>query len=134
MLATLVRKIRHGLPGTRNVLGTRLDPLGEPVAVCDHVLREAERRPFLRALYSTGQHHVHHAGCADQAWDAHRATADDEDAVHALGEGVIGTAFGHPDMRGGRQFQAAADDGTVQDDDHGDLTVFDLLESTVPGT
>jgi hypothetical protein len=64
----------------------------------------------------------------------HRATAADEYAVHALGEGVIRTAFGHPDMRGGRQFQAAADDRTVQYDDHWDLTVFDLLESAVPGT
>src|SRR5271166_144454 len=90
--------------------------------------------PLRPTVSPTSQHHVHHAGCADQAWDAHRTTAADEYAVHALGEGVIRTAFGHPDMRGCRQFQAAAAAGTVQDDDHGDLTMFDLLESTVPGT
>ena len=37
-------------------LGTQLNPLGEPVAVCDHVLREAERRPVGR-LARVGRFH-----------------------------------------------------------------------------
>jgi hypothetical protein len=63
---------------------SQLDAFGEPLAICHHVWRGAERRACLRVVRATGPHHVHHAGCADQAWEAHRAAATDEDAARAV--------------------------------------------------
>jgi hypothetical protein len=47
---------------------------------------------------------------------------------------IIRTAFGHPNMRSCRQFQAAADDCAVEYINNRYLTVFDLLERTVAST
>ena len=54
-------------------------------AVVDEVLRQADRGAFGGVVDAAGEHHVGHARGADQARDARRAAAADEQAALALG-------------------------------------------------
>ena len=61
--------------------------LARPCAVVDQVLRQADALAFLGVVDAAGEHHVGHARGADQARDARRAAAADEDAALCLRAG-----------------------------------------------
>src|SRR5260370_38537637 len=82
---------------------------------------------------SAGQHHVDHAGCADQARDAHGGATTDEYPSHSLWQCVVRATLGHANMCGGGQFQAAADNGAVEHRDDRYSAILDLVESAVTG-
>ena len=110
----------------------QLERLGEALAGVDHVLRDADREPFLRVVDAAGEHHVGHARGADQARDARRAAAADEEAPLAFGQAVERARLGDAHVARGRELEAAADDRAVQHRDHRHLAELDLLERGVP--
>src|SRR3546814_14854735 len=62
---------------------------------------------------AAGQHHVHHAGNADQARNPHRAATAAENAALAFGQGIKAGRFGDPHMGGSRQLKATSDHPTM---------------------
>src|SRR5260370_75640 len=115
----------------RNLLGD-LDSFGETRPGGNEIMREADRLTFLRVIDAAGEHHVHHARGADEARQAHRAAAADEDAAAAFRQRVIGGCLGYADVARGGDFEPAADDRAVQHRDYGCLAELDALERTVP--
>ena len=69
---------------------------------------------------------------ADQARQAHRAAAADEDAAAPFRQRVIGRSLGDADVRRGRKLEPAADDRAMQHGNHRHLAELDLLEGAVP--
>src|SRR5260221_14477964 len=120
-------EIRHGRVA-RNLLGD-LDSFGEPGAGGNEIMREADRLTFLRVIDAAGEHHPRGA---DEARQAHRAAAADEDAAAAFRQRVIGGCLGYADVARGGDFEPAADDRAVQHRDYGGLAELDALERTVP--
>ena len=88
--------------------------------------------PFLGVIGMTGQHHFGHAAGTDDAGDADRTAAADENPAAALGQGVEGGRFGHPHMGRCRQFQAAADHGALQGGHHRQAAHLDMVEGAMP--
>ena len=66
------------------------EPLGDAGAVLDQILREADGLAFLGAERAPGQHHVHHAGDADERRQPHRAAAADIDAAASFRQRIEG--------------------------------------------
>ena len=89
-------------------------------------------RPSLRVVDAAGQHHVGHARGADQARDARRAAAADEEAALAFGQAVERARLGDADVAGRGELEAAADDRAVQHRDDRHAAELDLLERGVP--
>ena len=110
----------------------QFEALGEALARLDQIGGQPHGLAFLGRIGAAGQHHVHHARDADQPRQPHRAAAADIDAAAALRQRVIGRALGHAHMRGGGQFQPAADHRAMQHGDHRHLAELDLLEGAVP--
>ena len=128
--------VGDGEIGERRIAGDalgELERLGHAGAVVDEILRQPDRLAFFGAERAAGQHHVHHAGDADQRRQPHRAAAADENAAASLRQRVVGRAFGHADMHRGGELQSAADHRAVQHGDHRHLAELNALEGAVPG-
>ena len=79
--------VRDGEIGERRIAGDALgefDRFGQAVAVIDEILRQPDRLAFFGIERAPGQHHVHHAGDADQRRQPHRAAAADKNAAARL--------------------------------------------------
>jgi hypothetical protein len=72
-------------------------------------MRDADLGPLIGIVDPARQHHVGHARGADQARQAGRAAAADEQAAWPFRQGIEGAALRHPDVRRTRQLQPAAD-------------------------
>ena len=107
--------------------------LARPCAGLDPVLRQADRLAFVGVVDAAGEHHVGHPRDADQARDARRAAAADEQAALAFGQAVEGARLGDADVAGARQLEPAADHGAVQHRDHRHPAELDLVERRMPG-
>ena len=103
-------------------------PLPSSTTYCDRPIAQA----LLGVVDAAGQHHVGHARDADQARDARRAAAADEDAALAFGQAVERAALGDADVRGDGELEPAADHRAVQHRDHRHAAELDLLERGVP--
>ena len=124
------REIRH-----RRISGDAfrdLDPLREPLAFADQIMREAQRLPFLGAVGAAGQHQVDHARDADQPRQAHRAATAHENAARAFGQRVIGRALRDADVRRRRKLEPAADHRAMHHGDDRHASEFDLVEDAMP--
>ena len=88
---------------------------------------------FVGVVDAAGQHHVGHARHADQARNARRAAAADEQAALAFGQAVERARLGDADVARAGQLEPAADDRAVQHRDHRHAAELDLLERRVPG-
>ncbi|MGY3404418.1 hypothetical protein ACVWZV_000531 [Bradyrhizobium sp. GM5.1] len=69
---------------------------------------------------------------ADQARQAHRTAATDEDAALPLRQREIGRGFGDTDMRRAGELQPASDHGAPERGDHRHAAVLDAVEHPVP--
>ena len=91
------------------------------------------REPFLGVVDAAGEHHVGHARGADQARNARRSAAADEEAALPFGQAVERARLGDADVARRRELEAAADDRAVQHRDHRHAAELDLLERRMPG-
>ena len=105
---------------------------GHAGAVLDQILREPDRLAFFGAERMPGQHHVHHAGHADERRQAHRPAAADEDAAASLRQRIERRRLRHADMGSGGKFEPAADDRAVEDGDDGHFPELNAVEGTMP--
>ena len=67
----------------RHLLG-EFDALGQTGAGGNEIVRDADRLTFFGAVAAAGEHHVRHPRGADEARQANRAAAADEDAAAAF--------------------------------------------------
>ena len=107
--------------------------LARPAPASTRYCEKPIAQPFVGVVDAAGQHHVGHPRGADQARDARRAAAADEDAALALGQAVEGALLGDADVAARGQLEAAADHRAMQHRDHRHAAELDLLERRVPG-
>src|SRR6185369_4636045 len=81
---------------------------------------------------AAGEHHVGHSCGADQARNARRAAAADEEAALPFGKAVERARLGDANVTRRRKLEAAADDSAVQHRDDRHLAELDALERGVP--
>ena len=121
--------VRNAFPAMRVASSI---PLAQALARFDQIVGQTECLAFLVGQHVAGEHHVHHAGDADQPRNANRAAAADKDAARTFGQRVIGLALGHADMRRSGKLKTSAHDSAVHHGDDGNLPKLDLIEDAMP--
>ena len=129
------QRLQYGKGGHRRIANHSLCHLSrgmEALAIFHQILREAQRHPLFRRIGPPGQHHISHAGDADEARQAGRAAAADENAALAFGQGIKRTRLRHADMGGAGQFQPAADHRALQHGNHRHAGKLDSVKGPMP--
>ena len=105
--------------------------LGHLLPLRHDILHDAVALGLVGLEHAAGQHHVLHAGEADQPRHAHRAAAADEDAARALGQAEERRLVGDADVRRRGRLESAAERRAVQRRDERDVAARHRLEIAV---